>query len=114
MHCDKDNMHCDEHDRENRDNHALLVDEFEQLTALLAQLLNSDYRSFESYLNNCRHVSLRQIAISKMLTKPTFEHYLQQHDAALYYNINSIGIALRLFENLLINIRTLSEVERFY
>ncbi|ACS86365.1 hypothetical protein [Musicola paradisiaca] len=106
-------MNHDTEKRENLNNHSRLIDEFEQITALLAQLLNSDYRSFELYLNNCRHLRLRQQAIRKILDKPAFERYLQQHDAALYYNINSISIALRLFENLLNNIRTLSKEEHF-
>ncbi|MBA0206873.1 hypothetical protein [Pectobacterium aroidearum] len=105
-------MASTEHSAENLGDYASLLTEFEHMTALLTQLMKSDYRTLDLYLNNCRHLILRFTAIYKLLDKPEFEHYLKHYDAPLYYNVNSVGLALRLFENMLTNMRDMLGSER--
>ncbi|ACX87051.1 hypothetical protein F6Q07_14475 [Pectobacterium parmentieri] len=105
-------MKSTEHSAENLGDYASLLAEFEHMTTLLTQLMNSDYRTLDLYLNNCRHLILRFTEIYKLIGKPEFEHYLKHHDAALYYNVNSVGLALRLFENMLTNMRDMLGTER--
>ncbi|AIA72066.1 hypothetical protein ECA3244 [Pectobacterium atrosepticum SCRI1043] len=107
-------MELTEHSAENLGNYASLLTEFEHMTTLLTQLMNSDYRTLDLYLNNCSHLILRFTAIYKLIGKPEFEDYLKHHDAALYYNVNSVGLALRLFENMLTNMRDMLGTERLH
>ncbi|KAA3665569.1 hypothetical protein, partial [Pectobacterium carotovorum] len=77
------------HSAENLGDYASLLTEFEHLTALLTQLMKSDYRTLDLYLNNCSQLILRVTAIYTLLDKPEFEQYLKHYVAAIYYNVNS-------------------------
>ncbi|MBK0004759.1 MULTISPECIES: hypothetical protein [Erwiniaceae] len=84
--------------------HRELMTKFEQINALLHQLTDGDYLSLEVYMNNCNHLR-EQINRAMALTRNRdFEEYLIKNDTSLYYNLQSVMLAVRLLKNFLENI----------
>ena len=84
--------------------HCELMNQFEQINALLHQLTDGEYSSLDIYLNNLNHLR-EQIGQSlTMLRNRDFEEYLMQNDTALFYNLQSVILAVQVLKNLLENL----------
>ncbi|ERK08996.1 MAG: hypothetical protein QM578_25085 [Pantoea sp.] len=84
--------------------HHELVTEFEQVNALLHQLMDGMYSSLDVYLNNCNHLREQVNRALSLLKNREFTEYLIQNDVALYYNLQSVMLAVQLLKNLLDNL----------
>ncbi|WP_255602779.1 MULTISPECIES: hypothetical protein [unclassified Pantoea] len=84
--------------------HRELMTQFEQVNILLHQLTDGNYQSLDVYMNNCNHLREQINSAMGLLRNREFEEYLIQHDAALYYNLQSVMLAVQMLKNLLENL----------
>ena len=86
------------------DNHRTLMTLFEQVNVLLHQLTDGTYHSLDVYMNNCNHLRDKVNVAMNLLRVREFEEYLIQNDTALYYNLQSVMLAIQMLKNLLENL----------
>lgn len=84
--------------------HRELMTHFEQVNIFLHQLTEGTYQSLDVYMNNCNHLRVQINSAMSLLGDREFEEYLIQHDAALYYNLQSVMLAVQMLKNLLENL----------
>lgn len=84
--------------------HREVMSQFEQINALLHQLTDGEYSSLDIYMNNCNHLREQVNQSMIILRDRDFEEYLIQNDAALYYNLQSVMLAVQFIKNLLENL----------
>lgn len=86
------------------ENHRTLMTLFEQVNVLLHQLTDGTYYSLDVYMNNCNHLRDKVNAAMTLLREREFEDYLVKNDTALYYNLQSVMLAIQMLKNLLENL----------
>ncbi|HAU5563721.1 hypothetical protein VH86_09220 [Pantoea sp. BL1] len=84
--------------------HRELMTRFEQMNMLLHQMTDGDYQSLDVYINNCNHLCSQINAAMTSLREREFEDYLMQHDPALFYNLQSVMLSVKMLKNLLENL----------
>lgn len=84
--------------------HQELLLKFEQVNTLLQQLTDGIYQSLDVYMNNCNHLRDLVNQTFALLRNKEFEAYLLQNDAALFYNLQSVMLAVQILRNLLDNL----------
>lgn len=84
--------------------HRELMTKFEQVNVLLHQLTDGAYHSLDVYMNNCNHLREQINVAMALLREREFEDYLIHNDAALYYNLQSVMLAIQMLKNLLENL----------
>ncbi|WP_313689335.1 hypothetical protein [Pantoea sp.] len=84
--------------------HQEILIKFEQVNTLLQQLTDGIYQSLDVYMNNCNHLRELINQTLVLLRNKEFEAYLIQNDAALYYNLQSVMLAVQILRNLLDNL----------
>lgn len=84
--------------------HRELITQFEQVNALLYQMTGGTYLSLDVYMNNCNHLNDKMNTVVVLLRNREFEQYLIQHDTALFYNLQSVMLAVQMLKNLLDNL----------
>ncbi|MDF7660677.1 hypothetical protein PUG81_17075 [Erwiniaceae bacterium L1_54_6] len=89
---------------QHRQKHQELLTEFEQVNALLHQLMDGVYVSLDIYMNNCNHLREQVNRALALLRDREFADYLIQNDAALYYNLQSVMLSVQILRNLLENL----------
>lgn len=78
-------------------------DRMETVEIIMGQLTNGSYASADCYANNMDIVADFYQDISGYLQNPSFMIYLKQNDTNLFINILSIGRAIALMKNFLLN-----------
>ncbi len=92
------------------DNHQLLLDRMKSVHTIMHQLTTSSYNSIDNYLNNINIIAdLYQEVVTDM-KDVVFVAYLQQHDLNLFIDTVSVGNALSLMRNLLVNIKRILDI----
>lgn len=86
------------------DAHRELMTKFEQVNVLLHQLTDGAYHCIEVYMNNCNHLREQIGGAMALLRNREFEEYLMQNDAALFYNLQSVMLAVQMLKNMLENL----------
>lgn len=86
------------------DHHRELLGKFEQVNSLLHQLTDGAYHCLEVCMTNCNHLRELVNHAMAMLHNPDFEEYLIRNDAALYYNLQSVMLAVRMVKNMMENL----------
>jgi hypothetical protein len=92
------------------DNEAILKELRERMGSIeviTTQLSESAYSSVEVYANNMNILADFYQGFGEHLQDPVFVRYLKQNDTDLFINILSIGRAISLMKNLLLNISQL-------
>ncbi|ORM71763.1 hypothetical protein [Pantoea rwandensis] len=84
--------------------HRELMLRFEQMNMLLHQLTDGEYHSLDVYMNNCNHLREQVRIAMALLRNSEFEEYLIQNDAALFYNLQSVMLAVSMLKNFLENL----------
>lgn len=84
--------------------HELLILNFEHMIVLFNQMSGKIYSSMDIYINNCNHLRDLHIEASKILADKAFLAYIIKNDPDLYYNFQSMIIALRVICNLINNL----------
>ncbi|MCA1179815.1 MULTISPECIES: hypothetical protein [unclassified Pantoea] len=77
---------------------------FEHINSLLLQLTDGSYNALDTYLNNCNHLREHINGAMSLLRERNFEEYIIENDAALYYNLQSVMLAMQMLKNLLENL----------
>ena len=83
--------------------HRDLMARFEQVNILLHQLTDGAYQDLDVYMNNCNHLREQVKGAMDLLRNRKFEEYLIENDAALFYNLQSVMLAVQILKNLLEN-----------
>lgn len=86
--------------------HLELMRSFEDVSLFMHQLSTGDYNSFETYINNANHLRSKLVYASQVMydENNNFESYLSEKDPALYYNMQSMLLAVTMLKNMLDNL----------
>lgn len=87
----------------NIDKHRELSFFTEVSSGMVHQLNSKKYKIFDEYINNVNIIRFNLACVSEILhdENNNFENYLFDNDPALYYNAQSLLLAVRMFENML-------------
>lgn len=81
-----------------------LRERMKSVEVIMAQLSEGAYSSVDIYANNMNILADFYQDLGEPLQSPAFMGYLKQNDTDLFINILSIGRAVSLMKNLLLNI----------
>lgn len=86
--------------------HLELMRSFEDVSLFMHQLSTGDYNSFETYINNANHLRSKLVYASQVMydENNNFENYISDKDPALYYNMQSMLLAVTMLKNMLDNL----------
>ena len=89
------------------DIHAKLTDRMQSVRVILEQMEGHEYAAISTYMNNMEAIACFYEEAGESLSEPDFLNYLKQNDLNLFIEILSVGRAISLMKNLLVNIRRL-------
>lgn len=86
--------------------HFELMRSFEDVSLFMHQLSTGEYNSFETYINNANHLKSKLVSASQIMygENNDFEIYISEKDPALYYNMQSMLLAVTMLKNMLDNL----------
>ncbi|WP_407579006.1 hypothetical protein [Citrobacter koseri] len=87
------------------DMYAKLTDRMQSVRVILDQMEGHEYAAFSTYMNNMEAIARFYEETGESLSEPGFLNYLKQNDLNLFIEILSVGRAVSLMKNLLVNIR---------
>jgi hypothetical protein len=91
------------------DMYAKLTDQMQSVRVILEQMEGHEYAAISTYMNNMEAIARFYEVVGGILSEPDFLNYLKQRDLNLFIEILSVGRAVSLMKNLLVNIRRILE-----
>ncbi|HII1963389.1 TPA: hypothetical protein ACYZXY_001801 [Escherichia coli] len=79
----------------------------QSVRVILEQMEGHEYAAISTYMNNMEAIACFYEEAGESLSEPDFLNYLKQNDLNLFIEILSVGRAISLMKNLLVNIRRL-------
>lgn len=79
---------------------------FENVSLFMHQLSTGEYNSFETYINDANHLRSELVCSSQIIHSENnnFGIYISENDPALYYNMQSMLLAVTMLQNMLDNL----------
>ncbi|EGJ7729503.1 hypothetical protein ODW18_25875 [Escherichia coli] len=95
------------------DIHAKLTDRMQSVRVILEQMEGHEYAAISTYMNNMEAIACFYEEAGESLSEPDFLNYLKQNDLNLFIEILSVGRAVSLMKNLLVNIGVNLDIENY-